>query len=337
MWFMPLFRPETWRHFWIAIRRANRDTRARRFLIGVIALIFFVIYFFILVGGFVFSTMNDKSFLTVAGIFGVCAISVLAIHKWGERREAKAASPAVATPPVQQMHKEALLLAVLLSRAGSERMMEKELPPEIEVITRRVQRERLIELGLWDDLPEVLKSLLLLPNGHWAQEQKIGAESCWEYLSVLRWVLRLDDSLRPLNRRPSYDLAKARGIIDGFGAWKPGETLAPWDLRPVRDQANQHFGRLWIEAVARGLVTKGVEGDVRAEALRIKSDIDSDGNSTDLLIEAQTVSELPDPDLWFLLRTAYWRREILGFLVPWLSEEEPEDGLRAFWVDQIQE
>jgi hypothetical protein len=335
MWFAPLFKAETWRHFWIAIRRANRDARARRFLIGVIALIFCAIYFFILIGGFVFSSVNNKDFLAIAGIFGVCAISVFAIHKWGERREAKAAPPAVGIALVRQMHKEAFFLAILLTRAGSERMMEKEFPPEIEVITRRVQREKIVELGLWDELPEAMKSLLLLPDGHWTEEQKSRAESCWEYLSVLRWVLRFDDSLRPLDRRPSYEFAKTREIINGYADWSPGDTLAPWDLRPARDQAIRHFGRLWIEAVARGLVKDGVEPDQRAEALRIKTDIDSDGSSTDLLIEAQTVSELPDPDLWFLLRTAYWRKEILKYLVPWLSGEVPLLSLQALWVERL--
>jgi hypothetical protein len=141
--------------------------------------------------------------------------------------------------------------------------------------------------------------------------------------------------LRPLDRRPSYDFSKAREIIDGFDTWTPGDTLAPWDLRPHRDRAIQHFGRLWIEAVARGLVTKGIENGLREEALRIKTDIDAEGSSNDMLIEAQTVSETSSPVLWFLLRTAYFRREILRFLVSWLGKEEPEKGLRDLWVHQI--
>ncbi len=335
MWFAPLFRGQTWRESWVAIRRARRDTRARAYLLRIFAMVFFAGYSVVLIFAFVSGLGADSTFFVVAGIVLICFVSVLAIHKWRDRQEARSASPAVAPELQREMQKEALLIAILLIRAGSERMMEKELPPEVEVITRRAQRERLMQLALWDDLPAAMKDLLLLPNGHWTDRQKWAAESCWEYFSVLRWVVRLDDSLRTLDRPPVYDLAKAREVVHSFEAWQPGDTLAPWDLRPWRAQAGYHLGRLWTEAVARGLLQEGIEPDQREQALRSKREIDADGASTDLLIDAQTVSELSNPQLWFLLRMAHRRWEILNFLVDWLSKDDPGEGLRQIWSKAI--
>jgi hypothetical protein len=331
MWFEPLFRGQSWRELWVAIRRLRRDARARAFLFRFSGLIVVGVYSAFVVLAFAASLFEDKTFVVVAVVVAVCALSVLLIHKWRERQEALAAPPVVAPAVQQEMHREAFLLAILLNRAGSERMMEKELPPEIEVVTRRFQREQLVRHGLWDDLSSPMKDLLLLPNGHWSDEQKSTAESCWEFFIVLRWVMRLDDSLRSLDRTPSYDLVKTRDIITRFEALKPGDTLAPWDLRPVRDEAYFHFGRLWTEAVARGLVEQGIESGHREQAIRAKGEIDVDGASNDLLIDAKTVSELSDSSLWFLLRAAVRRWEIVNFLIPWLSEERPNDQLRLFW------
>jgi len=331
MWFAPLFRGQTWRELWVAIRRLRRDARARAFVLRFLALVAAAVYSAVLVLSFAASFFHEKAVIAVSSIIFICLLSVFVVHRWNDRREARASPPVVSAAVQREMHREAFLLAILLNRAGSERMMEKELPPGVEVVTRRHQREQLVRFGLWDDLASPLRDLLLLPNGHWSDEQKSTAESCWEFFIVLRWVMRLDDSLRSLDRTPSYDLVKTRDIIGRYEVLKPGDTLAPWDLRPVRDEAYLHFGRLWTEAVARGLVAKGVEPDHREEAIRAKGEIDADGASNDLLIDAQTVSELSDSSLWFLLRAAIRRWEIVNFLIPWLSEDQPDDQLRLFW------
>jgi hypothetical protein len=331
MWFTPLFRGQTWRELWVAIRRLRRDARARAFVLRFFGLVLAALYGTVLVLTVAAGLLGHTGFTAIAAIVSICIVSIFLVHKWRDRQEARAAPPVVAPVVQQEMHREAFLLAILLNRAGSERMMEKELPPDIEVVTRRFQREQLVRHGLWDDLSSAMKDLLLLPNGHWSQEQKSTAESCWEFFIVLRWVMRLDDSLRSLDRTPSYDLVKTRDIIARYEVLKPGDTLAPWDLRPVRDEAYLHFGRLWTEAVARGLVEEGVEPDHREQAVRAKGEIDVDGGSNDLLIDAQTVSELSDSSLWYLLRAAIRRWEIVNFLIPWLLEEQPGDQLRLFW------
>ncbi len=335
MWFAPLVRGQTWRELWVAIRRLRRDARARVFVLRFIGLVIVAVYGIVLVLALAANLLGDKRFTAIAAIVSICIFAVFLVHKWRERQEARSTPLAVAPAVQQEMHREVFLLAILLNRAGSERMMEKELPPDIEIVTRRFQREQLVRHGLWDDLSSPMKDLLLLPNGHWSQEQKSTAESCWEFFIVLRWVMRLDDSLRSLDRTPSYDLVKTRDIITRYEGLKPGDTLAPWDLRPVRDQAYLHFGRLWTEAVARGLVEEGIEPDHREQAVRAKGEIDVDGGSNDLLIDAQTVSELSNSSLWFLLRAAIRRWEIVNFLIPWLAEEQPNDQLRLFWSKVI--
>jgi hypothetical protein len=330
----PLFRVKTWRELPIAIRRARRDARARIFLrwfVRNIALALWRALAALLFIAALIAVFEKKIALVDAIIVSVCGLAVFLIHKWRDRQDAESAAP-FATPAVQQeMHRELFLLATLLIRAGSERLMEKELPPEIEITTRQAQRDRLIQHGLWDELPAAMRDLLLLPNGHWSSDQKLAAESCWEYFLVLRWVLRQDESLRSLQYGPSYNLAKASEVVDRFGSWQPGDTLAPWDLRPFRDEADYHFGRLWTEAVARGLLQQGIEPEQRKETLRIKALIDANGASTDLLINTQTVSELSDPQLWFLARVTHRRWEILNFLINWLAKGDPQDGLRQLW------
>lgn len=345
MWFAPLFRKQTWSELWIAVRRANRDRRARKFLISVLALIVlfggWIVLEFSLFRGFF---TNAEGRFDPTGLVIACALLagaglVFLIHRWTEQRDVTFSlsekTPAVSTEIIFEIQREAYLLAVLLHRIGSERMMEKELPPQIEVVTRRIHREKLQTAGLWENIPSAMRNLLLLPDGHWSGEQKSNVELCWEYLIVLRWVLRFDDTLRPLSQETRYDWKMVRELFDNNLTPLKAETLASWDMRPERDRADHYFWRYWTEAIARDLVQSEVASKYGDEARRIKAEIDEDGSSSDLLVGAQTVSELKDADLRMMLGCAYRRWQILDLLVPVLSGEKAVSSIRALWTEAI--
>lgn len=142
MWFPPLFRKRTWSEFWISIRRANRDRRARKYLISVICLLlFFALWLsFELALARSVSTNEDGRF-DPTGIVIACSLLagaalILFVHRWTERREVnfslRETSPAVSESIVSELVREIYLLAILLDRLGSERLLEKELPPQVE-------------------------------------------------------------------------------------------------------------------------------------------------------------------------------------------------------------
>src|SRR5271170_1212491 len=107
MWFAPLFRGKTWREFWVAIRRARRDARARAYLLRIFGLIIVGSYSCFLIVAFSINLFADKTFAVVAVIVLVCFVSVLLVHKWQDRQEARSAPPVVAPALQREMQKEA--------------------------------------------------------------------------------------------------------------------------------------------------------------------------------------------------------------------------------------
>ena len=330
MWFALLFRGRTWRQFWVAIRRAHRDVNAWDVIVPFILLLFAAVYCGISIVAFFLGMGFDTTFFVMLGIVLLCLVAVRLVHFWKDRRVARTIPPAVPRAFQKEIHSEAFVIAILLLRAASERIIEKGLPAEVEIIACRSQGEFLMRVGLWDDLPAVMKVLLLLPDGQWSQEQKACVESCWEYFSVLESTLRGDDSLRPIEYGIRYHLGTARRVIRQFERWQPGDTLGPWDLRIHRDQTYSQLRRLWAEAAARGILN--IYDPKRRElALDMKRKADTDGSSTDLLIGTHTVSELKDQEVLFMYQLAVFRWEILSFLIEWLSTGERGGGLRSLW------
>jgi hypothetical protein len=97
-------------------------------------------------------------------------------------------SPAIPREMKLAIHREACLVAILLERLASERyVQEKELPPGIQITTRRVLLARLAKLELREGLEPWLNDLLLAPDGHWTDKQKQRVDATWEYFALLWW------------------------------------------------------------------------------------------------------------------------------------------------------
>lgn len=324
--------PVGWKAFWVALRRSPRDPDARKNLLRILSSLFFVGVWF---GWYVFFFHGAISELGSSGIIvmvmvGLGVLSVagfIGLKQRFEDRAAERSDPAVARELKQALFREAVLLATLLERHGSEVAMEKELPPEITVITRRVLLDRLDSHHLRDDLEPWLLDLLLAPDGHWTAKQKERTVGAWEWFAVLNWALGLGD-LRALTMEPQYQVKDLRTLT----AIKNSEklrVLPSWDLRPARDEALQFLNRCWAELLARNAVSGAASEDI-ARGMEMTSAIKEKGYTGDYLVGFRTISELETPRLWSLARRAWNRSKFLSLLVPIAAGELPVRELRTF-------
>jgi hypothetical protein len=140
--------PARLRAIWLALRRSPRDRQARqnlpRLLLSLLPLFALVGWYVYFIHGAVADLGRDG--LLVMGCsagFGLLIRFVIAYQQGREQRAYDRDNPAVATGTEIEIYRETCLLATLLERLGSEVGMEKELPPNISVITRRVLLDRL--------------------------------------------------------------------------------------------------------------------------------------------------------------------------------------------------
>ena len=326
------FKPKTWRAFWIAIRRAPRDRHARfnllRFILSLILFALWLTYYVYVFHGYSlsFGRTGDAvmSVLLVAIIF--LAI-VPAINDRLEKRAQERASPAVNPELKKALYREACLLAILLERLCSEAYLEKEIPPEITIITRRVLLDRLAAQGLREGLQPWLLDLLLAPDGHWTAEQKQRALHAWECLAVFRFTLGLAQ-LPELTSVPKPKGADAESL---FKIERPERlfVLPSWDLRPVRNTAESFFWRCWAELLARREVSANDDNQIQ-RALEFRTEIHEKGYTNDYVVGVQTVTELDTDLLFFLARRAYYRWQLLSLLVAVTAGDSSPAVLRGF-------
>lgn len=165
-----------WKALWVAIRRSRRDSRARknllRLVVSLAAAALYVCWYFFYFRGLLAADKATGLLSLGVLIWMVSLMAYSAVQLKWEKWKLDKDDPPV-TPGIKiALHQEACLLAILLERLGSEIAMEKELPPEIEIITRRVQLEKLDALGLRENLDPFLLDVLLAPDGHWPRELK---------------------------------------------------------------------------------------------------------------------------------------------------------------------
>jgi hypothetical protein len=323
-----------WKALWIALRRAPRDAQARR---NILRLLASFIPLLVLVGWYAFFIHGAVSDLGWGGLIPGAIGFLLSIgigfiivgRQKLQERAYERDNPAVSSMLKVGLYRETCLLATLLERLGSEAAIEKELPPEITVITRRVLLDRLTQLELRDGLEPWLLDILLAPDGHWPVDLKQRAFPAWECLVVLRWVLGLGD-LPALTESPKYSLDDAQSLFEVEHPER-GAVLPAWDIRPARNQTDTFFSRCWSELIARRQLSGVDENDV-ARAVDARESIKSEGYTADYLIGARTIPELENPVLWQITVRAYNRWQILALLVDIMSEEKLASELRGLFA-----
>ena len=297
-------KPKLWRALWVAIRRARNDKKARvnlgRLILSLVLFTLWITYNIFLFHGYSMSLGRTGN--TVMAVFAVWVIALLAIPIIGDHMEKRAqerACPSVSLELKKKIFREACLLGTLIERLSSEAYLEKEIPPEITVVTRRVLLDQLSKFGLREELEPWLLDLLLAPDGHWTSEQKNRALPAWECLSVFRWALGLDQ-LPDLTSVPKYKASDAESLLKTA---RPERLFArpSWDLRPARNASEQFFWRCWAELLARREVAADEESQIE-RALEFRSQIQEEGYTGDYLIGAKTITEL-DSDTLFYRKT----------------------------------
>jgi len=295
-----IFSSSFWRSYWVALRRSRRDRRDLKNVVRfTAALLLFVGYY-----GYVIGSFAQHGAGSILLLF--LSVFTLALFlRWiSNRRDEKAAEREdLANVNIglrNRLAEDGFVLATLLTRASSEAMLkQKELPPGVEVITRRAQIEKLKSLRKWDTLPGAVRRLLLLPDGHWSQEQIQSTYPCFEILRCLRWTLYIDDSLTSLTYLPKMNYETAQSIFENPQPILDGTRLRPtWDIRVERNQADAFFSRCLAEAIGRGLISASSD-ETKTWAYDV-SETARQPEVRDLLAGINTIAEIDDSTVRYL-------------------------------------
>lgn len=331
-WLRPWFSSAGWKALAVAIRRSRHDVRARKNLFRLllslgVGAIYFGWYGSWLAAFILHDTVGRVMFLVVVCVMVLLGYGGAVFYRWDERRQERR-TPSVPSDVRAAIYREAFLLATLLQRLGSEVALEKEMPPGIEVITRRVLLDRLEAQQLRADLSSLLLDVLLMPDGHWTHSLKSRAHQAWECFEVLYWVLGRGE-LSELTSAPKYNYADARALIDLKNPERLS-VLPAWDIRPARNQADVFFSRCWSELIARKEVNNASDEDV-SYAIEKRAEIQEVGYTQDFLVGFRTIPELPSPELWFTVVRSFHRWQVLSLLVDITSGGEKVAELRSLY------
>lgn len=307
-----------WLGTWRSLKRAHKDKRARRHLLGFIAAV--TLLLLLLAGGIVYLALVIG---TGAWFFVPFVIPVM----WWIRSSAKREfvpmniAPQPEPPPTQVVNsgrligylsRLALLHAVLVDRAGSESYIkQKTLPEGSEVITRRHHLELLKSVGIWENLAPGDREAIMLPDGDW-DWARINRVACGvEAIRALRWILRIDFGLPFIALQISTDFAMAHELVNN-----PQQILSATDLvdigaiQTAREQAHVVLLRCLAESISRGyLVPKNP--DMVEWAKNVSSSLGGNQDE-DLLIGDKLVSEATEGQLSWTLAVAKVRDEFLA-------------------------
>jgi hypothetical protein len=314
----PIFRSEFWHQYWIAIRRSKRDSRDRK---NVLQITFFLLAFVCYYGYLILYA--SRGFLDREMIFPTCigacfALMIvigIAINNRLDARKARSESDlAVDQFLRQRLASDGFALSVLLMRSGSEELLrEKQLPTEVEIITRRAHLAQLHKLEMWDQLPSELKNLLLLPDGHW-QRDSLHRSAAFETLRCLRWVLRLDGQLQPLTYLPKMDYRPAAELLITPERLLTSTGMVEiWDIRVERNHADTFFSRCYAEAIGRNLIQPDVE-DIHAWATDVFENARS-SDQRDILVQHEAISELNEETFRYVFGLSFQRYSCLQIIM----------------------
>jgi hypothetical protein len=202
----------------------------------------------------------------------------------------------------------------MLDRAGSESFLrDKELPPNVEVISRRTHIDLMRRTGIWEKMANADREAMMIPDGHWGSELIARTSLGLEPLRLLRWVLRVDYFLPVIGRDSSPSYAVAHEIVaDPQKVLEAKKIIDRNSLTAARRAAEHYFYRCAAESISRGYhetrdeTAKAWAGDV-SQALAGKQ-------GEDLLLGATLVSEATPTELSQALTRARTRMNFLAWI-----------------------
>lgn len=311
---MTILRASFWRTVWIAIRRSGKDKRSRALVIRTVARVVLLGY---AVAAIWLVVVNDTESAILVAVIGVASVIAFLWARWIMPSD-DSAGGFIAQGLRDYLDQRALILATLLTRAGSEvYLSQNEMPRGKQVITRQTQNEILRKNNLWEKLEPDEVELMSSPDGSWTDQQRILSRAWCEQLRLLRWTLGIDAEIAPLMLMPVLDFNVARGLLESGQPLGKPQTLETWTLRKERDTAHAYLARLVAEMHSRGLAqpadSDGWSANFREQLV---------GASKDLLVGAKTVAELDDQTVTVLCATAWARYQYAAYLVELLSNAQ---------------
>jgi hypothetical protein len=305
-----------WREAGLSLRRAHKDPRARKLLLQLLLLLITpllcVVYF---------------AWLVSSGAIFFVPFVIPAI--WWVRRGHKRNEPLQIAPQSESRSVPAdednpairgylgqmgVLYAVMLDRGGSESFLrDKELPANIEVISRRTHIDLLRRTGIWDKIAISNREAMMIADGHWGPELIAHTSIGMEPLRLLRWILRVDYFLPVIGRNANPSYAMAHEIVsDPQKVLEAKEIIDRDSLATAHRAAEDYFYRCAAESISRGYhetedeKAKAWAGDVSL-ALAGKQ-------GEDLLLGARLVSEATPTELSQALMLARTRMNFLAWI-----------------------
>ena len=331
-----------WRELWVNVKRAHKDRRARRQLgflslwIGLLVLL-------------VVAAIAYVAFLIGTGSFFFLpfVIPVLWWLRRGEKKEfqtlriapAARVDSRVVEPNLVVVRSWladlALLYAVLVDRTGSERFLkEKELPPGMEVTSRRVHMDLLRASGMWDRLAMKDREAIMMPDGNWDWERINLFATGIEPLRLLRWALRIDFRLPTIGQQLWGDFGIAHELVVDPERLRRGSDLIDTDLvKTSRDDARTTLLRCIAEAISRGYEVAENE-ETAAWAKRVSEEL-AGNQSEDFLLGDNLVSEASPEQLGWATTLANIRTEFLTMVLEFLEGSlTPDDYIDSILAEE---
>jgi hypothetical protein len=316
-----MLRGATWSDAWRSLKRVHKDRRARKHLRQVLWLA-------------AIPVLCLAYLCVLAGSHALYFLPFVLLAIWLYKRHQRKNSGALhVTPQPDPIHRAlsaedrralrsrfadlALLLAVLLDRAGSESYLrDKVLPEGVQVVSRRIHIGLLKSRSLWDTLAAPDREAIMMPDGAWNQAHiNIVVNRCFEPFRLLRWILRIDYRLPLVGHQLHFDFRSANELIHG-----PAKLLAhsdeltdQSDIETARDAARQFLLRCYAEEVTRGYTIPEQE-ETTQWANNLSSSMSGKQN-VDFLLDQKLVSEATRDELEWATQLSRTRLHFLNWVL----------------------
>jgi hypothetical protein len=325
-----LFHRQTWTLVGIAARRVHIDARARKLLSATLVwLLVLVLAPIVGVLLLVVAIALPQNFTPIGLFIGLSVGLGIRFFRRQAQLE-RLLEKAAADVPLSvrtTIFRVTYWLAILIRRCESEFALLKVMPPEMEVITRRVLLERLRKEGVWEEMPLQVRDLLLKPDGHWSEEERNLVAEKFEYLACLRWITKKDSALRLLALPPNYKYPHALEIATDPAWFRSDLTLAPMRVETHAKLSAGFLERCTVECITRGMFAADEEN--RARAAKRKTEIDRAGRGADWLFGSKTIGETSDMELRKAQRRAFLRFRLLRAVLEDMAGKDPTGRIQA--------
>lgn len=335
-----LLRGDTWREAGMSLRRAHKDRRARRHVLGLALMLIVPLFLLGYVG-------------LLIGTGAIYAVPLVIPVLWWRARRAKQDEATMHIVPQAANHVRALsaeeraallaylrdlalFYAAMVSRAATEGFLkQKTLPEGFEVIARRRQLYLLREHGLWERMAARDRDAALLADGHWDWERINEAIVSLETVRLLRWALRLDFYLPVVGYQLHSDWSLAEELLqEPARLQQAGELIETDTVRTAKDAANTYFMRCLAEGISRGLYQADTS-EAKAWADGVSESL-AGRHSEDLVLGSTLVSEVEENDLRWATMVAARRKLFLEWMLQ-AMESGRTDGWEMSAFSPVQE